>query len=478
MEKEHSTVKVTEKKLADGVIKLDCEATAIEVNNALKEAGEAFALSMGVRPQPGKTIEQLCQEQMGIADLDKIVETSAIEVLVPRALDRRNLVPAFPPKATPATKFERGKKFSFTLSVTVKPTYELSSYDPVEVTVQPFVFDESPIEKQMEELAANSVVYEVSDPHPLTAGDACSIAMKCMDGDEEIKALTCTDRTYILGRGFMPEGFDAEMVGMEPGQTKEFTFDAPLGMEDGEVTMKPIQCTVTVNNVQKEVTPIIDDAWVEANMPMFASVQALRDDMRRVFEAQQREAYEGYVQQIAVGKLTSRFSGRIADEIYEATRDHLVQNLRMELQQAGMTWEQFIEANGGEQQFGMMLMMQTREVLVQGFCLDAVFRHERMTLTDKDLEDACYGMNPQANPKMMRQQLEDSGRGFALRETAERLKAARFVAANAKITVAEAPAAPVAAPAAVETPAAEPAPEAAAEAAVEEPAADAKTDEN
>ena len=183
-------------------------------------------------------------------------------------------------------------------------------------------------------------------------------------------------------------------------------------------------------------------------MPMFASREALIADMRRVFEAQQHEAYEGYVQQMAVGQLTRRFEGRIADEIYEATRDQLMQNLRMELQQAGMTWEQFVAQNGGEQQFGMMLMMQTREVLVQGFCLDAVFRHEKMALTDKDLEDACYGMNPQGNPKMMRQQLEDSGRGFALRETAERLKAARFVASQAKITVADAPAAPADAPAA------------------------------
>ena len=73
-----------------------------------------------------------------------------------------------------------------------------------------------------------------------------------------------------------------------------------------------------------------------------------------------REAYEGYVQQMAVGQLTRRFEGRIADEIYEATRDQLMQNLRMELQQAGMTWEQFVVQNGGEQQFGMMLMMQTR----------------------------------------------------------------------------------------------------------------------
>ena len=205
---------------------------------------------------------------------------------------------------------------------------------------------------------------------------------------------------------------------------------------------------MTVKEIQQEVVPVIDDAWVKANMPMFASKEALVADMRRVFEAQQREAYEGYVQQMAVGQLTRRFEGRIADEIYEATRDQLMQNLRMELQQAGMTWEQFVAQNGGEQQFGMMLMMQTREVLVQGFCLDAVYRHEHMTLTDKDLEDACLGMNPQGNPKMMRQQLEDSGRGFALRETAERLKAARFVASQAKITVADAPAAPADAPAA------------------------------
>lgn len=125
---------------------------------------------------------------------------------------------------------------------------------------------------------------------------------------------------------------------------------------------------------------------------MFASKEALVADMRRVFEAQQREAYEGYVQQMAVGQLTRRFEGRIADEIYEATRDQLMQNLRMELQQAGMTWEPSSwPKNGGEQQFGMMLMMQTREVLVQGFCLDAVYRHEHMTLTDKDLEDAWPG---------------------------------------------------------------------------------------
>ena len=95
-------MKVTEKKLADGVIKLDCEATAIEVNNALKEAAEAFAMQMGrAVPAPGKSIEELAKEQLGIADLDKIVEPNAIEVLVPRALDRRQPRAGVPPKPRP-----------------------------------------------------------------------------------------------------------------------------------------------------------------------------------------------------------------------------------------------------------------------------------------------------------------------------------------------------------------------------------------
>ena len=138
-------MKVTEKKLADGIIKLDCEATAIEVNNALKEAAEAFAhVRWACAPRRASPSRSSRASSWASPTLDKIVEPNAIEVLVPRALDRRNLVPAFPPKATPTVKFERGKKFTFTLNVTVKPTYELTTYEPVEITVPPFTFDETP----------------------------------------------------------------------------------------------------------------------------------------------------------------------------------------------------------------------------------------------------------------------------------------------------------------------------------------------
>jgi trigger factor len=81
----------------------------------------------------------------------------------------------------------------------------------------------------------------------------------------------------------------------------------------------------------------------------------------------------------------------------------------------------------------MMLMLQTRETLVQGFSLDALFRHEKMTLTQDDLLATCHAMNPQGNPKQMLKQVEDAGRGFALRESAQRMKANRWLVDHAKI---------------------------------------------
>ena len=75
-------------------------------------------------------------------------------------------------------------------------------------------------------------------------------------------------------------------------------------------------------------------------------------------------------------------------------RDTLMQNVRGSLAQQGIPFEQFVEAQGGDQQFGMMLMIQARQMLVQGYALDAVFRHEKMTLDDEDIMAACRCHEP------------------------------------------------------------------------------------
>lgn len=430
-------MKVTQKKFEEGKLRLEVVATADEVNNALHAAQVGFAQSMGLQPQPGKTVAQVAEERMGIKNLDSMVEGSAVEALVPLALDKKNLVPAFPPKAEPTSPFKRDHQFSFNLIVTLKPEYELTSYDPVEITVPAYKLDESVVDAQLAEMANNYTMYVPADPKPIESGDSCLIAMKCFEDGKEITGLTTDGRTYTAGQGYMPEGFDAQIIGMEPGQTKTFTFEGPGLDDDFNEYTQIVEATVTIKEIQKATVPTIDDEWVSKNLPMYKSAEDLRNDIAKNIEHRDREQYEGYKRQLVAAELGRRFKGSIADEVYESMRASLMDNIRVELQQQGKSWEEFLNENGGEQQAGMMLMMQTRELLVQGYALDAVFRHERLTLNDHDIEAMCFSMNPNANPKQMRQQLEQSGRGFALRESAERFKANQWALDHAIVHVRE-----------------------------------------
>ena len=413
-------MKVSMKKLDGNQVRLECVATPEEVNNALHAGQLGFAQSMGLRPEQGKTIAQVAEEKMGIKNLDSIVEAGAIQGLVPFALAKKNIIPSFPPQPEP--------------KVALKPDYELKSYDPVEITVPKFAVNEEAVDQQLKDMAERYTVYVAADAKPVEKGDSCLIAMTCTKDGEEVAGLTTDGRTYTAGEGYMPDGFDSQILGMQPGETKTFTFEGPGLDEDFNEITEVIDCTVTVKEIQKATVPEIDDEWVSTNMPMYKSAADLRADVQRNVERSAREQYEAYKRNLAVSELARRFEGKIADEVYEAMRSNLMENMRMELQQTGQSWEDFVAQNGGEQQFGMMLMLQTREMLVQGFALDSVFRHEKLSLTDEDIEAACRAMNPQANPRQLRQQFEQSGRGFALRESAERLKANNWVLEHAIIT--------------------------------------------
>ena len=429
-------MKVTQKKLENGTILLDAVASTAEVSDALNRAHIMFAQQMNLRPEADKTVTQIVEEKMGIKDLDSVVSSQAVEALVPFAIDKTGTIPAFPPNPTPKSPLKRGQTFQFELVLTPRPDYTLTSYDPIDMTLQPLVIDEKEVDAQIAQMAENYAEFVTDEPHKVNKGDHVLLSLESYENGEKLPGLTADSRTYTTGAGLMPDGFDENIIGMDVGETKKFTFEGP-GIDDaGNEISETIECTATVKEIQKRVIPTIDDEWVKKFMPMFKDVASFRAGVSDSLAKQHAVQYEEYKRNMASGELSKRFQGSIADEVYEAMSRNLMNNMRMEVSQQDMTWEQFVEQQGGEQQFNMMMMMQTRQMLVQGYSLDALFTHEGLVISDEDIEDACRSMNPQ-NPQGVRRQMEESGRGFALREAAERIKANKWLVEHANITIVE-----------------------------------------
>lgn len=432
-------MKVKQIKKDGNSIVLEAIASAQDVDRAFQVAGEAFARAMGLQPEQNKTVQQAVAENLGINDLDKIVSHSAIEALVPLALDSRNVIPAYRPQANVTSDIVRGKEFKFTLDVELRPEYELSSYDPIDVEVQAFQVDEAQVQDEIQGLTNQYTSYikddSVDSNYKLAPGDFAKISIKATGPDGlPYKNLDTDGRTYAVGAGHMPESFDSQIQGMKAGEEKTFSFMAPSFDKDFNEIEEEVNCTVGIVEVLKEQAPELDDAWVKKNMPWFNSADELIDSIRKSIEIGQREGYDSYVRQAVAAKWATRFEGKISDEVYEEMGKQLADNIRLDLQQQGKTWDEFVAENGGESQVNMMFMLQAREVLTQGYALDAIFRHFKLSVTDQDIEAVCHAMNPQIEPKQLRQQIEQNGQGFALRESAERYKANVFAVENANIT--------------------------------------------
>ncbi|MEF9841819.1 MAG: trigger factor [Raoultibacter sp.] len=427
-------MKVTQKKVDNDKIILEAVATSQEVNDAFDLAAVGFARQMGIFPEQGKLLVKSIEEKLGVKDVDAIVEPQVAEFLVPFAIEKKNLTPAFPPTPVAKSPLRRGAEYIFTLEVTPRPEYELSSYDPVAITAAPFAIDQAEVDAELAHVADSYAEYAADKPHPVAAGDSCLIAIDAKLNGEPMEGLNTDGRTYTTNAQLMPEDFEKNVIGMDVGQTKTFSFEAPSFENEGE--LDTIECTVTVKEIQKKVIPAITDEWVTKNLPMFKDVESLKNNIENRIKEVRGEEYDMYQQSLAMGALSTRFEGRISDPIYEAMQKNQMEQLRAQIQQQGMTFEQFIEQQGGEQQFNMMMMMQVRQTLVQGYALDALFRHEKMSINDEDILATCKVMNPQ-QPETLKEEMAKTGRMFALREIAERQKASRWLLDHATVTIEE-----------------------------------------
>lgn len=423
-------MKVTEKKKDKNKVVLEAVANPEEVERAFEAAYFSFAQQAGLQPEGMKTIAEIAEEKLDIKNLDAMVESQVVEYLTPFAVDKKNLMPAYPPKVIKKAVAKKGQDFEFTLEVALKNDLKLSSYDPVTIKIPPFNINETEIDNQIKQMAESYSDFVAIDPRPARMGDSCLLNIRAEKNGFDVESLNAENTIYDLGSWTLGEGFDDQIIGMNAHEVKEF----PLSYQGPETEMDDpmVECIVELLEVREKSIPVIDDEWISVNIPTAKTLEGFKNFIREEFKKSYSGEYEDMKRQLATEELAKRYEGDIDDEAMLAMQQTIMNNLRMKLQEEGSSLEDYIEKNGGEQQFNLSILMQSKDSLAQGYALDALFLHNKFSLTDEDIIEACKTFDPE-NPNLVRKQMEYSGCGYMLRETAERMKASKWLIDNAEI---------------------------------------------
>lgn len=425
--------------LEDNKVKVTVTVDAKDVDTHVAKTYKDFALKYNFPGfRKGKAPRPVINNALGAEAVLATVTENVINAAYPQVIEDEKLFPVGNPEFGEDGMVEAGSDFTFTFTLGVKPSFELTSYEPVAIELPTPGASEAEVEEQIDALREHYMTYEdASAATKMKPENYADLAIKATDEEgNHIESLESESRLYGPGAGTLSAAFDDEIMGMKKGQTKEFTLDVPA--DESAVLMadaagKKVAFEVTMNVVKKKVMPEATDEWAKDTMG-FEDMAALREGVSDSIAAQKDDMLPRLKENACVSALIERFEGEIPENMQEEAEANLLQDFFTQLQRQGMSFDAYLAQMGMDStQFKADVKLQATDEAKQQLALDAWARAKGIEASDEDIT-AEFVKAGVEDPAALEKEWREQGRLYLIREGVVRAKAMRDVMDTAVVT--------------------------------------------
>jgi trigger factor len=190
----------------------------------------------------------------------------------------------------------------------------------------------------------------------------------------------------LLGSKTFIPGFEEELVGLKPGDTKTFPITFPKDYGVATLQNRNVTFTVTVHTVQKLVEPKLDDAFA-ASVGPFKTLIELRADIKRQLEVEAEQQARSDYNNTLLEKIAAETKVTIPDSLIDSEIDRIEEEERRNLVYRGQTWHEHLAAEGVTAEQHRERNRAGAELRVKaGIILTEVSEQEGIVVTPEELE--------------------------------------------------------------------------------------------
>ena len=217
--------------------------------------------------------------------------------------------------------------------------------------------------------------------------------------------------TLVLGSHSFIPGFEEEVAGMKKDETKSFKVTFPTNYVK-ELAGKDAQFTVTLHEVKEKKIPAADDASVkELGIKEVNTIAELKEfEKKHLLERKVRDSEERFYNAI-LGQIVEGATFTLDQDIIANEAAQSENNLKKQIEQNGLTFEQYLEITGGKIEDLRATFMKQAEASLKGYIvLNAIGEAEDLFIKDADVDAEVKAMAEQYKMK------EEEIRGFINRD--------------------------------------------------------------
>lgn len=350
-----------------------------DINNAFRKIAREVKLP-GFRA--GKAPRRVLEARIGLAAArDQALRDSVPEYLAKAV--REHDVDLIATPEVQVTAGEESGPVEFDATCEVRPTVSVPGYGGLRIELPSPTATDEEIDQAVAEEARRQGSLESLD-RPIASGDFVTLSLSATRDGEPVPGLNTEDWLYEVGKGWIADGFDDELIGHEADETLHFTL-TPKG------TSEEADFEVTIDLVQEMVIPEVTDEWVADHVAEFDSVEAWRGALaERIGNGKLAQARNQYLDKVSEA-LAELVDEDVPDSMVNADLQGRVEQIVRQFQAQGVNLDQWLQATGqNPQTFIEGLRGQSMTAAKVDLALRAVADAEAIEVDDDDI-DAEYG---------------------------------------------------------------------------------------
>lgn len=347
------------------------------------------------------------------------------------AVRERALEPVGPPQVDEIA-WDEGQALRFRAVVEVKPNLEVRDYKGIEAFRDPIEVTDEQVDRALQVMQEEAAEYVPMDGWPALRDDLVILDHEGTINGKAFRGSRGTNLSIVLAAGGYLPGFEEQIVGMEKGETKEFSLHFPADYPRRDLAGKEARFRVAVKEVKKRRVPRLDADFAKS-VGECEDLDALREKVRQALRHRKAQAQEADLKAALVEKVAAGVSEQVPEGLVEAEAEALLADLFPSVR-GGAGSSRWVE--GDLETLRGKARDAARRRVKGALVLEAVARQEGIEVSEEELahEIRALATATRQEAGALRQSLEAEGRLDALRERVRRRKAQDFLYEHARIT--------------------------------------------
>ncbi len=360
------------------------------------------------------------------------LRSALIDEIAPKALADELRAHAIDPVSVPVIHdiaFEEGGPLRFKAYVETWPEFDLPAYRKIKVDKVEAKVEDAEVEQMLEELRQKAAEYVPVEGRGVADGDYVVVEWK--GRDLKTKRLMPTERAVVLaGHPENEKVLNENLLGLQPGEEREFQIDHPADASNKKVAGKSILYRMKVVNIKERRLPELNDDLVKVAGES-GTLDGLRDRIRAEILKNRERAARNEMAEAILKRITEGLNVELPESVIARETESIIRR------RLGVPPEQVEKSLPAEKwaEVKAQTESQARQSVLNHVLLSRIAEKEHITVTEDELTEELKSL-AQANRvplARLRENLEKEGHLDEVRETLTLRKAIDFLVGEAII---------------------------------------------